>query len=91
MRVQVPAVEGTPLQGQLLEVEMVALQQTVGDLRAKVADVLQMPPGKLKLHRDGVGFMVGTYSMAYYNLSPDVVVHLGLKERGGRKKQAEGT
>jgi hypothetical protein len=41
-----------------------------------------------KLAREGAGFMRDELSLAHYNVSPEVVLTLGLKERGGaRKKQ----
>ena len=66
--------------------EVASLADPVADLKAKLASVLQLPANRQKLQRDGVGMLQDTYSMAFYNLGPDVVLQLGVKERGGRKK-----
>ena len=61
------------------------LQDTVGDFKARLADVIGVAANKQKLAREGVGFLRDEFSLAYYNVSPDVVLALGTKTRGGRK------
>lgn len=87
VRVQCPVLEGNPnVTGQLLEVEVASLADAVGLFKERLADVLDVPASKQKLARDGVGFLKDEYSLAHYNVGPDVVLTLGTKERGGRKK-----
>lgn len=87
VRVQCPEVEGNEkLFGQILEVEVASLEDTVGQFKSRLADVLDLPANKQKLNREGVGFLRDDFSLAHYNVSPEVVLTLGMKERGGRKK-----
>lgn len=87
VRVQCPEVEGNDkLIGQILEVEVATLMDTVGHFKARLADVLEVPANKQKLNREGVGFLRDELSLAHYNVAPDIVLVLGIKERGGRKK-----
>ena len=74
------------LSGQLLEVEVAALTDTVGELKARLAEVLALPVNKQKLSREGVGVLRDEQSLAHYNVSPDVQLQLGIRERGGRKR-----
>ena len=41
--------------------------------------------GKQKLQYEGI-FIKDSNSLAYYNMASGAVIHLALKERGGRKK-----
>ncbi|KAK9807061.1 hypothetical protein WJX72_012308 [[Myrmecia] bisecta] len=87
VRVLCPEVEGyESLQGQLLEVEVASLTNSVGDLKNRLADVLNIPANKQKIGRDNVGFMRDDLSLAHYNVSPETQLTFGVKERGGRKK-----
>jgi splicing factor 3A subunit 1 len=86
VRVQCPEMEGGKLIGQMLVVDVVSLSDTVGALKARLAEVLDLAANKQKLARDGVGFLKDEFTLAYYNASPDVVLTLGLKERGGKRK-----
>ncbi|CAG0922209.1 unnamed protein product [Notodromas monacha] len=61
------------------------LTDTVAVIKAKVHDETGMPPGKQKLHQDGL-FFKDSNTLAFYNIGPSSVVVLQLKERGGRKK-----
>jgi splicing factor 3A subunit 1 len=60
-------------------------QDTVGDFKARLADVIGVAANKQKLAREGVGFLRDEFTLAYYNVSPEVVLALGTKTRGGRK------
>ena len=62
-----------------------ALQDTIGHFKGRLADVLGLPANKQKLSREIVGFMRDELTLAHYNIAPDVILTLGLKERGGRK------
>ena len=87
VRVQCPSVDGNEkLIGQLLEVEVESLMDSVGHVKSIVADVTGLPPNKQKLSRDGVGFLKDEFSLAHYNVSDDIILTLGIKERGRRKK-----
>lgn len=87
VRIQCPTLEGNAkCTGQLLEVEVASLSDTVGELKERLAEVLELPANKQKLAREGVGFVKDDFSLAHYNVSPDIVLQLGTKERGGRKK-----
>lgn len=87
VKVLVPEMEGSDkLVGQLLEVEVGSLADSVGDFKARLAGVLDVAAGKQVLSREGAGFLRNELSLAHYNVSPTVVLTLTLKERGGRKK-----
>lgn len=70
----------------MLEVEVATLRDAVGDLKARLEGVTGLAVNKQKLNREGVGFLRDEFSLAHYNVSPDVILVLGTKERGGRKK-----
>eukprot|EP00199_Chlamydomonas_sp_CCMP681_P001490 CAMPEP_0119101644 /NCGR_PEP_ID=MMETSP1180-20130426/640_1 /TAXON_ID=3052 ORGANISM="Chlamydomonas cf sp, Strain CCMP681" /NCGR_SAMPLE_ID=MMETSP1180 /ASSEMBLY_ACC=CAM_ASM_000741 /LENGTH=817 /DNA_ID=CAMNT_0007085795 /DNA_START=20 /DNA_END=2473 /DNA_ORIENTATION=- len=87
VRVQCPEVEGNDkLIGQLLEVEVASLQDTLGDFKDRLSSVLGVAGNKIKLSRDGVGFLRDEPTLAHYNVAPDVVLMLALKERTRGKK-----
>jgi len=87
VRVQCPSLEGNEkLFGQLLEVEVESLMDTVGRVKARVADAISLPANKQKLSREGVGFLKDEFSLAHYNVSEDIILTLGIRERGRRKK-----
>jgi splicing factor 3A subunit 1 len=72
------------LNGQLFTITL-PLTDTVSVIKAKMFDELGMPAGKQKLQLEGM-FMKDSNTLAYYNFTPMCVVHLQVKERGGRKK-----
>ena len=74
------------LTGQLLAVEVASLGTTIGDLKARLAEVLGVPPNKQLLRREEVGFLRDELTLAYYNVLPEVQLQFSLKTRGGRKK-----
>ncbi|KAL3138387.1 hypothetical protein ABBQ32_006189 [Trebouxia sp. C0010 RCD-2024] len=78
--------ESDMLNGQLLEVEVASLQDTVGELKSRLADVVGIAANKQKIGRDQLGFLRDELTLAHYNVSPDIQLTLGVKERGGRKK-----
>lgn len=78
--------ESEMLNGQLLEVEVASLQDTVGELKSRLAEVVGIAANKQKIGRDQLGFLKDELTLAHYNVSPDIQLTLGVKERGGRKK-----
>ncbi|GAX76903.1 hypothetical protein CEUSTIGMA_g4349.t1 [Chlamydomonas eustigma] len=87
VRVQCPEIEGSDkLIGQLLEVEIASLLDSAGHLKERLASVLGLAANKQRLARDGCGFMRDEFTLAFYNVSPDVILQLTTKERGGKKK-----
>ncbi len=48
---------------------------------------LALPANRMKLSRDGVGVVKDHFSLAFYNVSPDVTLTLGTRERGGGRKK----
>lgn len=74
------------LKGQLLAVEVGSLRDTIGSLKDRLADVLGVPANKQRISREGLGFLRDELSLAHYNVTPEVQLQLGVKERGGRKK-----
>ncbi|XP_054713401.1 splicing factor 3A subunit 1-like [Uloborus diversus] len=86
-RVQVPSIAEKPewkLNGQVLAFTL-PLTDAVSVIKAKIHESLAMPPGKQKLQLEGM-FIKDSNSLAYYNISPNSIVSLQVKERGGRKK-----
>jgi splicing factor 3A subunit 1 len=82
-----PSVEGSEaLRGQLLAVEVPSLMLTVGELKARLSEVLSLAPGKQQLSREHVGVLKNELTLAFYNVGAEVQLQLGIKERGGRKK-----
>ncbi len=86
VRVQCPEVEGSDkLVGQILEVEVASLTDSVGHFKSRLAEVLDVTANKQKLNREGVGFLRDELTLAHYNVGPDTALVLGLKERGKKK------
>ena len=48
--------------------------------------MLGLAANKQRLTRDGCGFMKDEFTLAFYNVSPEVILTLSTKERGGKKK-----
>lgn len=72
------------LQGQQLSFSLLPTE-TIGVVKQKISESTGMPPAKQKLFWEGLYFK-DNYSLAFYNVTPDAVVQLQVKERGGRKK-----
>ena len=62
-----------------------ASADTVGDIKARLADVLKLPANKQRISRDGVGVLQDGESLAFYNIGPETMLSLAMRERGGRK------
>jgi len=72
------------LNGQVLDVEVATLSSTIGELKARLAEVLNLPPNKQQLSREHFKTMRDNDSLAYYNVLPDVELSLSVRRRGGR-------
>ncbi len=84
---QCPEVDGNEkLIGQMLEVKVASLSDTVGEFKERLSTVLGLAANKMKLARDGVGFLRDEFSLAHYNVDPNTVLQLGTKERARGKK-----
>lgn len=85
--VAVPLVEGEGnLKGQMLEVTIHSLSETVSSVKEKIAGEIALPANKQKLSGKGGFFFKDNLSLAYYNVGPGETLSLGLRERGGRKR-----
>jgi len=74
------------LRGQLLRIQCL-MSDKVKDLKDKIAEqVGGMPPNKQKLKDDIHGFLKDNKTLAWYNATNGMTLELGIKERGGRKK-----
>ncbi|KAG7480632.1 hypothetical protein MATL_G00058290 [Megalops atlanticus] len=87
VKVQVPNMQDKTewkLNGQVLNFT-VPLTDQVSVIKVKIHEATGMPAGKQKLQYEGI-FIKDSNSLAYYNMNNGSVIHLALKERGGRKK-----
>ncbi|KAG9270543.1 splicing factor 3A subunit 1 [Astyanax mexicanus] len=87
VKVQVPNMQDKTewkLNGQVLNFTM-PLTDQVSVIKVKIHEATGMPAGKQKLQYEGI-FIKDSNSLAYYNMNNGSVIHLALKERGGRKK-----
>ncbi|KAF7149108.1 hypothetical protein RHSIM_Rhsim03G0093900 [Rhododendron simsii] len=83
--VSVPNVDEGNLKGQVLEITVQSLSETVGSLKEKIAGEVQLPSNKQKLSGKA-GFLKDNLSLAYYNVAEGETLALSLRERGGRKR-----
>merc|ERR1712071_577210 len=72
------------LNGQQLSFSMLPTE-SIAAVKTKIHESTGMPPAKQKLAWEGLYFK-DTNSLAFYNVTPDAVIQLQVKERGGRKK-----
>ena len=72
------------LNGQMLTLTL-PLSDPISVLKAKLQQETGMPPGKQKIQMENI-FFKDSNTLAYYNIYPNTVVQLLIKERGGRKK-----
>ena len=61
------------------------LSDPISALKARLHDETGMQAGKQKLQMENI-FFKDSNTLAYYNIYPNTIVHLQVKERGGRKK-----
>ncbi|EPS66953.1 hypothetical protein M569_07823 [Genlisea aurea] len=83
--ISVPNFEEGNLRGQLVEIVMQSVGETVGSLKEKIAGEIQLPANKQKLSGKA-GFLKDNLTLAYYNIVPGETLSLTLRERGGRKR-----
>ncbi|KAG4990146.1 hypothetical protein JHK87_023603 [Glycine soja] len=83
--VSVPNVDEGNLKGQVLEITVQSLSETVGSLKEKIAGEIQLPANKQKLSGKP-GFLKDNMSLAHYNVGGGETLTLSLRERGGRKR-----
>ncbi|CAI8619957.1 unnamed protein product [Vicia faba] len=83
--ISVPNIDEGNLKGQVLEITVQSLSETVGGLKEKIAGEIQLPANKQKLSGKP-GFLKDNLSLAHYNLSGGETLSLALRERGGRKR-----
>ncbi|KAL1296024.1 hypothetical protein HN51_056807 [Arachis hypogaea] len=83
--VSVPNHDEGNLKGQVLEITVQSLSETVGSLKEKIAGEIQLPANKQKLSGKP-GFLKDNMSLAHYNVGGGEILTLSLRERGGRKR-----
>lgn len=85
-QVTIPLMKESPwnLNGQTLTFSL-NLEDTVVSIKNKVHKKVGIPPGKQKLQFENF-YMKDSKTLAFYNISPGIVINLKIKERGGRKK-----
>ncbi|KAL6567172.1 hypothetical protein OROGR_000840 [Orobanche gracilis] len=83
--ISVPNVDEGNLKGQVLEISVQSLSETVGSLKEKIAGEIQLPSNKQKLSGKA-GFLRDNLSLAHYNVGSGEILSLSLRERGGRKR-----
>ncbi|GER46208.1 Swap (Suppressor-of-White-APricot)/surpdomain-containing protein [Striga asiatica] len=83
--ISVPNVDEGNLKGQVLEIGVQSLSETVASLKEKIAGEIQLPANKQKLSGKA-GFLKDNLSLAHYNVGPGDTLSLSLRERGGRKR-----
>ncbi|XP_020588058.1 probable splicing factor 3A subunit 1 [Phalaenopsis equestris] len=83
--VSVPNVDEGSFKGQILEIIVQSLSETVGNFKEKIAGEIQLPANKQKLS-GRAGFLKDNLTLAYYNIVPGETLTLALRERGGRKR-----
>jgi splicing factor 3A subunit 1 len=88
IQIQCPTVRGgSKLKGQMLSIEVPSLSETVLQIKERIHSETSAALNRLRLTREGVGFMVDGLSLAHYNVSSEVQLELGWKERGGTGKK----
>ncbi|KAL3827719.1 hypothetical protein ACJIZ3_016521 [Penstemon smallii] len=83
--ISVPNANEGNLKGQVVDITVQSLSETVGSLKEKIAGEIQLPANKQKLSGKA-GFLKDNLSLAYYNVAPGDSLSLSLRERGGRKR-----
>ncbi|CAA3032272.1 probable splicing factor 3A subunit 1 [Olea europaea subsp. europaea] len=81
VNISVPNVDEGNLKGQVLEISVQSLSETVASLKEKIAGEIQLPANKQKLSGKA-GFLKDNLSLAYYNVAPGDSLLLSLRERG---------
>ncbi|CAL1377437.1 unnamed protein product [Linum trigynum] len=85
INVSVPNHDEGNLRGQVLEIRVQSLSETISSLKEKIAGEIQLPANKQKLSGKA-GFLKDNMTLAYYNVGGGDSLSLTLRERGGRKR-----
>lgn len=85
INVSVPNVDEGNLKGQVLEIAVQSLSETVSSLKEKISGEIQLPANKQKLSGKA-GFLKDNMTLAHYNVAAGDTLALTLRERGGRKR-----
>ncbi|CAN4110484.1 unnamed protein product [Withania somnifera] len=85
INVSVPNTDEGNLKGQVLEITVQSLSETIASLKEKISGEIQLPANKQKLSGKA-GFLKDNLSLAYYNVASGETLSLSLRERGGRKR-----
>lgn len=85
INVSVPNTDEGNLKGQVLEITVQSLSETIASLKEKLSGEIQLPANKQKLSGKA-GFLKDNLSLAYYNVASGETLGLSLRERGGRKR-----
>ena len=83
--ISIPSVDEGSLKGQVLEITVQSLSETIGSLKEKISGEIQLPANKQKLSGKS-GFLKDNLSLAHYNVASGESLTLSLRERGGRKR-----
>ncbi|CAN4078511.1 unnamed protein product [Withania somnifera] len=73
------------LKGQVLEITVQSLSETIASLKEKISGEIQLPANKQKLSGKA-GFLKENLSLAYCNVASGETLSLSLREHGGRKR-----
>ncbi|KAL8137039.1 hypothetical protein V2J09_003040 [Rumex salicifolius] len=85
INVSVPNTDEGNLKGQVLEITVQSLTETIGSLKEKISGEIQLPANKQRLSGKA-GFLKDNLSLAHYNVASGESLVLSLRERGGRKR-----
>lgn len=86
IHVVLPSVEGdAELNGQTVALSGVLVMETVGDMKARLAKIFNLPASKQKMSSAHHGFLKDTATLAFYNFGDHTELICGLKARGGKK------
>ncbi|KAI4357688.1 hypothetical protein L6164_001622 [Bauhinia variegata] len=84
INVSVPNTDEGNLRGQVLEITVQSLSETVASIKEKIAGEIQLPANKQKLS-GRPGFLKDNMSLAYYNVGGGDMLSLSLRERGAEQ------
>ncbi|CAN6546767.1 unnamed protein product [Malus baccata var. baccata] len=85
IRVAVPNANEGNLKGQVLEIIVQSLSESVVKLKEKISAEIHLPANKQKLSGKP-GFLKDNLSLAYYNVGAGETFTLSVRERGRRKR-----
>ncbi|CAN1835963.1 Probable splicing factor 3A subunit 1 [Linum perenne] len=85
INVTVPNLDEGNLRGQVLEIRVQSLSETILSLKEKIAGETQLASNKQKLSQKA-RFLKDNMTLAYYNICGGDSLTLALRERGGKKR-----